>query len=389
MKIGSKAYFKVFLPALFLVFLFSVGSFVYGFATNSPEKPAIIGIDFEAYYTAGRMVIEGDISEIYDISAHHARLEKLLDQDIPFLLAWLYPPTFLLAVVPLAYLPHDLAIYLWLGVTLILAAFAAYLLSKRNKLYTLYLLGYSGIYMNFHWAQNGFLNTALIGFGLYFVEANPILAGLMFGLLTYKPQIAIFPFIILLILKKWRALMWSCIFASILAIVSGLIFGFGVWIDFIASSFTNADALSSVWEGVAWGQPTLYTALRSMGINGLLLSLMLIVVAACAIFACVWVWKNTDRITLRGSALVLGIFISIPYLSLYDTAMLSIPFLLLSMDCFEYGFRRVELASLLLLFLLPILCFLIFTSTNVQICPFGLMIVFMIVMRRVKRYDEV
>ena len=51
---------------------------------------AIIGIDYADYYATGRMVIDGNIGQIYNMEAHHAVLESLFGK-IPYLLEWIYP----------------------------------------------------------------------------------------------------------------------------------------------------------------------------------------------------------------------------------------------------------------------------------------------------------
>ena len=39
--------------------------------------------------------------------------------------------------------------------------------------------------------QNGFLSAALIGGGALLLDKRPVLAGLCFGALVYKPQLAV------------------------------------------------------------------------------------------------------------------------------------------------------------------------------------------------------
>ena len=168
--------------------------------------------------------------------------------------------------------------------------------------------------MNLRWGQNGFLSTALLGFGIFFLEGNPVLAGLMFGLLVYKPQMAVFPLIILLLSKKWRVLKWTVVFAALSVVVSGVLFGFDLWVRFFQSFFSStAGLLCDNGMSLAPIQPSFYSALRLAGLNdnvSYLLQAMLGILAAFAVWR---VWKKTDRMALRGSALVLGIFLFNPY----------------------------------------------------------------------------
>jgi len=188
----------------FFVFLFT---FCIIFENNHKDNPSSpYGVDFGVYYTVGLMVRSGEADDLYNVPVHHAALERNLGRTLPFYLPWMYPPTFLMIVTPFSYLPFTTALVLWLMITLALALFALFRLIPKRKSLAILAVGYPGVIMNLRWGQNGFLNTALLGFGLYFMETNPIMAGVMFGLLAYKPQIALFSYLILLISKKWKVL---------------------------------------------------------------------------------------------------------------------------------------------------------------------------------------
>jgi len=247
---------------------------------------APFGIDYACFYTTGKMVTGGEIAQIYNLRAHHAALEQFLG-SVDFFLEWVYPPSFLLPIVPLSCLPYPASLAIWLSLSFIPAALAVYVLSGRNKVSPLLLLVYPGSFLNIRWGQNGFLTAALFGFGVYYLETSPVLAGLMFGLLTFKPQMAIIPFLLMLLLKKWKALGWSVVFTSVLAVLSGFLFGVQTWVDFFTTSFYNASILGDCTEGTIWGIPTLSSTLRCMGISGWLYYALLLLATAAAIVACV------------------------------------------------------------------------------------------------------
>lgn len=333
---------------------------------------AQLGIDYATFYTTGKMVLSGDISNIYDFRIHHALLESRFG-SIPYLLEWIYPPTFLTPIVPLSVLPFQISLAVWLILTFIPAAVAAYFLSNRNKLAPFAYLMFPGTFLNIRWGQNGFLTASLIGFGVYFAETNPVLSGLMLGLLTFKPQMALIPFAVLFFLKKWKTLGWSCAFASIFAVFSGIIFGFDTWASFFATSSVNATMLADSWKGTKWGIPTLSTSLRCMGLSGWPLYSILAAVAALALYACIRVWKQTKSFSLRASALVFCIFLSLPYISLYDFAIVGIPFALLFTERLKNVPNSFHPFIIDILWLMPVMCLAIFINTEIQLCPFLLM----------------
>lgn len=274
---------------------------------------------------------------------------------------------------PLSYLPFDVSLVIWLVLSFVPAALAVYFLTEKNKLAPLCFLALPGTFLNIRWGQNGFLTAALFGFGVYFVESNPMLAGLMFGLLTYKPQMAILPFAILFFAKKWKAFGWSAFFAAVLAILAGLIFGFQTWIDFFSTAPENSQLLSASWGATKWAIPTLSTALRTMGLSGWGLTLILAAVTAFSIYLCVRVWNQTQRLSLRLMALVLCLFLSFPYISLYDFAILGVPFTLLFFERVSNTKQSFSAALLGLLWVLPFACIIISLQFNLQLCPFVLM----------------
>ncbi len=72
-----------------------------------------IGGDFVLYYAASELAREGSPAAAYDPTALHAMEKKTIGAEVP-LWPWFYPPTLLMAVLPLASLPFLVALALWL-----------------------------------------------------------------------------------------------------------------------------------------------------------------------------------------------------------------------------------------------------------------------------------
>lgn len=357
--------------------------------SNKDKFSSPFGVDFAVYYATGQMVLEGNIEDIYDIQLHHTRLETILDRDVPFSLPWVYPPTFLLAVLPFSYFSYNIALIIWITSTFVLAISAVYLLVPNKKNLIFIVFGFPGVLMNLRWGQNSFLNTALLGFGVYFMESNPMVSGLMFGFMTYKPQLAFFILLFLLLSKKWNVIFWSILFSLINIVVTVLVFGYNVWINFINGFFHSSSLLlTSVWESTAAIQPTLYSALRLFGIKGNVLKISLIIIAILTSAYSIWLWNRADRISIRGAIIVIYIFLISPYYVQYDLMLLSIPLLLISYDLLEYGYQKFEILMLGILWLMPIVNWPIVLLTGVQICPFVLMIVLLMLIYRIEEFHH-
>jgi uncharacterized membrane protein len=66
-------------------------------------------------------------------------------------------------------------------------------------------LGFSAVFVNLTHGHNGFLIAALFAAALALLDARPLVAGMLFGLLCYKPQFAIVLPLILAVTGRWRS----------------------------------------------------------------------------------------------------------------------------------------------------------------------------------------
>jgi len=187
--------------------------------------------------------------------------------------------------------------------------------------------------------------------------------------LTFKPQLAIFPFLILLLMKKWRTLGWSVVFAAALAALSGFMFGVQTWLDFFTSSFYNASILGQATEGATWGIPTVTVLLRSFGLQGWMLTAALILTAALSVLGCVRIWMRTQDVSARLFSIALCIFLSLPYVSLYDFAIFGIPVVLLLLEKRKQPLGSFHPLALVALWIIPLLGLIGYLLIGLQLCP--------------------
>src|SRR5438105_147271 len=73
--------------------------------------------------------------------------------------------------------------------------------------------------------QNGFLTATLLGGGLIFLERRPILAGVLLGLLAYKPQFGLLIPLVLLATGRWTAIAAATV--TVLSACSATLIVFG------------------------------------------------------------------------------------------------------------------------------------------------------------------
>ena len=190
--------------------------------------------DFVNVWAAGRMVLEGHSPAVYDWPAHKAMEETALGRAFEGYFGWHYPPNFLFVAAALALLPYIPAYLLWLAVT-----FPIYLLTIRAIIgeRSGYLLAaaFPGVLFNAIVGQNGFLSAGLMGAGLVLLAERPVLAGLAFGVLTYKPQLGILIPIALIAGGYWRTIAAAGAVTLAWSALSLAAFGLPTWQGFIAN----------------------------------------------------------------------------------------------------------------------------------------------------------
>ena len=161
--------------------------------------------DFFALWTSAVVTHAGDAAVNFDADALHARQVALgmnPDGYNPFP----YPPSFLLLLGPLGGLPLHLAFYVFM-----VPSFVAYVLAMtlgrwREWWWALGAVIAPATGITLISGQTGFLSGALMVGGLRLLPTRPALAGVLFGLLAYKPQLGVLVPVALVAMGAWRAI---------------------------------------------------------------------------------------------------------------------------------------------------------------------------------------
>src|SRR6516162_5778380 len=160
--------------------------------------------DFTDAWVAGIEALRGNAALIYE-PAEFTRLQSaVLGARDFFYPNWPYPPTFLLVLAPFGALPYFDAFVAWDVATLLGFIIVVYLIVPQRPAIAL-LLASPYTLWNFLAGQNGFLTASLIGASLLALERRPVLAGVLLGCLTYKPQFGILFPVALAAFNRWRS----------------------------------------------------------------------------------------------------------------------------------------------------------------------------------------
>lgn len=180
--------------------------------------------DFTNLWAGSKMALEGKIALLFDVEGYRAELRAMLSPHLPDQ-EWSYPPSIILIGAPLALLPIGLAYAVWTFGTIGLLHLAVRPLRLPLPVHLAAVLS-PAMFMNAIFGQNGALTAALLIGGLLAAPKRPILAGILFGLLTIKPHLGILIPFALIASRNWTAFAAAAATGLALAVVTGLWLGF-------------------------------------------------------------------------------------------------------------------------------------------------------------------
>lgn len=346
--------------------------------TDRNGKP--LGTDFSNVYAAGILTLEGHAADAYDPALQHAAEKRVFGAETPFF-GWHYPPFFLLIAAVLATVPYAWALLAWMVLTVPAYLAAVRAICPRPET-PLLAAAFPAAFVNLGHGQNGFLTAALLGGALQLLDRRPWVAGALIGMLAYKPQFGLLIPLVLLVTGRWHVIASACITVVMLAALSTLILGVGIWPAFAASAeFSRSivlEAGATGWEKIQ----SMFSAVRSLGgpievayaAQGLL-TLSLAV-------SLVWLWRSRAAYELKAAALALACLLATPYVLDYDLMAVAVAIAFLARHGFSNGFRDYEISLLALAWAMPLMARSIMGATGVPVGVIVLIALYALTMRR-------
>jgi len=313
-----------------------------------------IGTDFSNVYAAGELTLKGTPEAAYDpASQHGAERQVFGGRDVPFY-GWHYPPLFLFAAAALALLPYGWALFAWMALTL--PAYLAVIRTIVPRPETAVLaLAFPAVFVNLGHGQNGFLTAALLGGALLLLDRKPILAGVLIGLLAYKPQFGVLIPLVLAATGRWRA--FAAAGAAVIAACAATYAVFGVesWLAFAESTgFTRAVVLEA--GGTGWHKiQSIFSAMRMWGGSVESAYAAQFAMGAAVAASLVWLWRSVAAFPLKAAALATGSLLATPYVLDYDMVVLALPIAFVAAHGLDKGFRDYEISILAAAWVAPLI----------------------------------
>ncbi|MGB6537376.1 MAG: glycosyltransferase family 87 protein [Xanthobacteraceae bacterium] len=284
---------------------------------------AVIGRDFLNIWMGGRAAFAGGPAAWFDVDAYNAAIRALLAPNPlnDYRYYWSYPPDIELFTWPFGLMPYLMAYVSWsvLGIVAFVATAARVGGIERKNLPFLALA--PAVAVTVFFGQNGLFTAALLIGGLAMLERKPILAGVLFGVLTLKPQLGILLPIVLLLRGRWRTIAAAAATAVVLIAVTALLYGPEIWIEYLR----KVGAQQTWVLDHAGGNlvPSALYAARELGLSFPVAWTAQIVESALALAAVVWTFARRRDEVLSWALLSTAIFLFTPYSYCYDMVVLA------------------------------------------------------------------
>lgn len=366
------------LACLMLAFFLVFGFGLVWYSNFVVPNGYVISSDHVAFWEASKFALEGRAVDAYDPATFMAAARKIDAGKKNF--GWFYPPTFLLAILPLGLLSYFQS-FLAFMVTTLAFYFSSIRKIIRGSDAMLFLLAFPGLWLNLRMAQNGFLTAGLAGFALITLESHPIVSGILIGLLSMKPHLALLFPLALIANRSWKAFISAAISATVFMLVSVLVLGidmFPAWIG----SLNQTRTMYLENPQIPIGMVSTFSMFRILGAP-LGASYLGQLISAAYAAAAVWkVWRSSAPDTIKFSVLVTATLLVSPYLYFYDLTWLSLGIAWMAKSGLAAGWRTGDREILTAVWLLPLVSYLTIWIHLLALLQLGILLLLMAALRR-------
>jgi hypothetical protein len=322
-----------------LIFLLFVLLAPFGWLMFWAVFHTVPGQDFVVFDTAEKLLRAGDVKTLSDPAAFTDYLNRIhtawFAKPLTAIHPWVYPPVALLIAIAFCWMPYPAALAAFLCVTI--AAIAAALwqwervYSNRLALIFFVLLCPASAFA-LGAGQLSFFVAAIVLAGMAALDKKPFLAGLIFSVLCMKPQFGLLIPVALLAGRYFRGIAGAACGVLVLVIVSALLFGIQVWVDWL-SFVTGANPwFARLMQQMRLYDQSMHSTLHMLGAGESLAGIgqIAILVAACI---CVWkVFAERCDLRRRITVLLTAMVAGAPHVSGYDHVLLAIAAMFVLLD---------------------------------------------------------
>lgn len=329
------------------------------------------GDDTINFWSAARLALQGRVGDVYDFDKFHVFQTGILDGPI-HLYHYSYPPVTILLCLPLGFLPYLWGVAAWfIGGWLSFAAAVRGVWPARSPpagRVVLYALTVPAVLANAMTGQTGTWTAALIGGGLLALPRRPVVAGVLFGLLVGKPQVALLIPVALLAGRHWKALGVAAATAAVAIAASLFAFGADPWWAFMRREPILRQRILEDGTGVWHLFTSVFVSIRHLPAPVPWACAVQAVVGLIALCIVARTWASAAGQAAKNAVLVVACCLVTPYIQVYDlVATALVPLWLYPLATGNETVRRMWFPASALLLLNPSITPAVALATGVNI----------------------
>lgn len=338
--------------------------------------------DFFALWSVARFIFERPAAAVYDPAALKAA-QLALGMDPGTNYPFPYPPSFLLALAPLGFLPYGAAFILAMGVTLALYVWAT-TVTRWCSPTTLAALLAPTTTITVVAGQAGLLAAALLAGGFRLAATRPIAAGILLGLATYKPQMGVLVPVALVAARLWRTIAAACATTAVLIVATSMVFGPTIWPIWVGNAIQYSGQFTAESSEIAYLMPTVWASLVQLGASQTAADAVQLGAAAVAA-GTVWRCFRDGAGPLAAAALFVATFLATPHAFVYDMPIAATAVLWFIVERHRSGdaFDAYEILVMIIAALAPITV--VAGPSRFPLVVVSLILLLAIIVRRIER----
>ncbi len=337
--------------------------------------------DFGVFYAAAIMLWRGMVPGLFDPETFRAGLASVMGPDFIYM-PFPYPPHSLLLLWPIAAFSFLGALAFWLAASIGAVIVAAREPVMRHWYMIAAFLFSPASAVNLANGQNGFWSAALLCGAFLQIPQRPIIAGILFGIISYKPQFGILIPLLLIVGGQWRTFAAATVTVFVMVAASILLFGIDSWIYFLdRSAPLQVQLVQSETGPFLLMTPTIFMTARLIGLPLWIGWVGQAAISVVALVAALWVYRKNTAYPMKVATILFAIYLCSPYALTYDLTIVNLA-ILLALSSFRP--RWWEMMAFVLVWIIPTFVF----WTELPAGPFFLLLAFVIVLRRVEQGES-
>lgn len=186
--------------------------------------------DIDQFIRAGELAVAGRAGDAYNRELFAAPFNEASKG-----LLWYYPPHAFLFAAPLGLFPYQIVRPLWIALTIGAMALIGWRAGPRGFLTAPILVLSPACFAVIYFLQPSAFVAAGLTAALLLSRRRPVIAGIILGILTIKPQYGLLAPVFLIATGQWRVIAAAAATTLALFAISTVAFGAEIWRAYFAS----------------------------------------------------------------------------------------------------------------------------------------------------------